>query len=126
MIARRRGTKKTEPDPTRMAQLLEDHRAAIFRRLEQLRNFELLKIPFGELVQAPERFIPDYQLRRERPIAKGRGHGCRSPAPELHRNPAPSPSRVRRSFFTRRRFCDNKSRTVRPFPRLVASRRPNA
>jgi hypothetical protein len=79
MIARRRGTKKTEPDPTRMAQLLEDHRAAIFRRLEQLRNFELLKIPFGELVQAPERFIPDYQLRRRRPIAKGRGHGCRRP-----------------------------------------------
>ena len=28
--------------------------------------------------------------------------------------------------LTDRRFCDSKSRTVRPFPRLVASLQPNA
>ncbi len=91
MIARR-GKKAPATDPARMARMLEAHRDTILQSLERGQNFELLKIPFGELVRAPEEFIPrlvEFVGRERLPHAAAMAAVTR---PELHRNRAAQPS----------------------------------
>lgn len=85
MIARR-GTKAPEENPERMAQMLAGHRGAVLQHLQRARNIRFLKINYGELVEAPEKFVKsivDLAGAKNIPRPEAMASAVR---PELHRN----------------------------------------
>lgn len=85
MIARR-ATKRANAEPARMAEMLEQHRATILLSLERSRNVELLKIPFGELVEDPRRFVGRIIEFAGNPELRDVVAMTAAARPELHRN----------------------------------------